>query len=151
MKFKALKFFLLSVLLFLTSCGYTPLNTNLDAKKVIISEKIFSGNKLINTKIYNKLNLQQEDSSNLRLKLDSNVQIDELAKDQSGNVTTYKTTITTNVELLKNEEILKKRNFEKSFTYANLNNKFELSKYQTEVENNLITTLSQELRIFLGY
>ena len=95
--------------------------------------------------------MTQDNNSALKLKLNTNVQIYELAKDQSGNVTTYKTTIRANVVLLKDEEILKKKDFEKSFTYANLANKFELSKYQNEIENNIIAALSQELKIFLGY
>ena len=151
MKLKVLELFLISLLLSLNSCGYTPLNKNLDSKKIVISEKIFTGNKIVNSKIFNKLNLIQDNNSALKLKLNTKVQIYELAKDQSGNVTTYKTTIRANVVLLKDEEILKKKDFEKSFTYANLSNKFELSKYQNEIENNIIAALSQELKIFLGY
>tara|TARA_B100000683_G_scaffold167103_1_gene160989 strand:- start:16 stop:471 length:456 start_codon:yes stop_codon:yes gene_type:complete len=151
MKLKSITPILILIFLFITSCGYAPLNKNIGSQKFIISEKIFSGDKRINRKIFTKLNIEQSNNSDLKLKLDTDLQIYELAKDQSGNVTTYKTTIRTNVMLLKNQEILKNKDFEKSFTYANLANKFELSKYQKEVENNIISALMRELKIFLEY
>tara|TARA_B100000674_G_C37720458_1_gene859536 strand:+ start:336 stop:791 length:456 start_codon:yes stop_codon:yes gene_type:complete len=138
--------------IFLSSCGYTPIYKNPNSEKLIISNKVFSGNKIINKKIFNRLNLKEENvNSGFELKLNSNLQISELAKDKSGNVTTYKTTITVYLVLIKEQEVFKERNFEKSFSYANLNNKFELSKYQKEVENNLITTIAQGIKIFLDY
>ncbi len=149
---KKIKLLFIFLTIFLTSCGYTPINKNLDSKKLVISKKNFSGNKKVNKKIFNKLNLKEENSEvGFNLKLNSDVQISELSKDKSGNVTTYKTTLNVYVALIKKQEILKEKNFEKNFTYANLKNKFELSKYQKEVENNLISIITQELKIFLGY
>ncbi len=149
---KILKIILIFLITLSTSCGYTPVNKNINSKKMIISNKIFSGNKVINKKIFNKLNLKEENiETGFNLKLTSNVLISELSKDKSGNVSTYKTSITVYVALIKENETLKEKNFEKNFTYASLNNKFELSKYQKEIENNLITTIAQELKIFLDY
>ena len=47
------------------------------------------------------------------MKLNSNKIIDQVAKDKSGNVTKYKTTITIVVELIENEKTVKNDLFQK--------------------------------------
>ena len=74
----------------------------------------------------------------------------QVAKDKSGNVTKYKTTITIVVELIENEKTIKKRSFSKNFNYSNLSNKFELKKYQEGVETNLINSIVRDIKIFLN-
>ena len=151
MKKLIIKIYLIFSMVFLGACGFEPLNSSLNINKITISEKNFSGNEKINRKIFNKLNLKvSDDISAHKLKLGSESIITTLVKDTSGNATTYKTTLLINVALIRNEKIIKNKRFEKSITYSNLSNKFELSKYQTEVENNLINSATQEIKMFLG-
>ena len=151
MKKKIIKIFLILSLSVLISCGFEPLNKKINLNKFIVSEKIFSGNTKINNKIYNKLNLKEEKNApGFILKLFSEVKIITLAKDTSGNATSYKSYILTNVAVIKNEEIIKNKKFEKSITYSNLSNKFELKNYQNQVENNLINSTVQVIKLFLG-
>ena len=150
MKKKILKLILIFPLIILGSCGYEPLNKNFDLEKININEKIFTGNKRINKKIFGKLNLKEDNKiSGYIIKLDSNKKIKNLSKDQAGNITSYKTTIITQVTLIKSQTVLKDKKFERNFTYSNLGNKFELSKYQREVENNIINGITQDLKVFL--
>ena len=143
--------FIFYLMSFLTSCGYEPLNKKLNLNKMTISGKTFSGDKQINRRIFNKLNLEEsKNSSNYKIKLDSAIKVLPLSKDQSGNVISYKTIITVNVTLTKNVIILKDKTFEKSKTYSNLSNKFELSKYQNDIQNNIINSIAQDIRIFLN-
>ncbi len=135
-----------------SSCGYEPLNKSLNSKKINITDKIFVGDKRVNKKIFNKLNFRNQDNTpTYTLKLESNSKINDLSKDQSGNITSYKTTITTYVALIKDQEIIKNKNFEHSFTYPNQSNKFNLASYQREVEDNLIDKIVQDIRLFLNY
>ena len=139
-------------LIFFTSCGYVPLNKNININEINIIEKIFTGDKNINRKIYNKLNFQHtNDKSGYILKLNSKSKIDTLAKDSAGNATSYKTNIIIKISLIKDDKIVKNKLFEKNFTYSNLSNKFELSKYQKQVEDNIINSLVREIRIFLDF
>ena len=147
---RILKLVLIFSLIVLVSCGYEPLNKNFGLEKINITEKIFMGNKRINKKIFSKLNLKEDNSSSgYKIKLDTNHEIRDLSKDQAGNITSYKTTIITQVTLIKNEAVLKDKKFERNFTYSNLSNKFELSRYQKEVENNIINGITQDLKVFL--
>ena len=54
------------------------------------------------------------------------------------------------VELNENEKTVKKQSFSKNFNYSNLTNKFELKKYQEDVETNLINSIARDIKIFLN-
>ncbi len=150
---KTIRICLFIFVIFLSSsCGYEPLNKSLNSKKINITDKIFVGDKKVNKKIFNKLNFRNQDNTpTYTLKLESSSKINDLSKDQSGNITSYKTTITTYVALIKDQEIIKNKNFEHSFTYPNQSNKFNLASYQREVEDNLIDKIVQDIRLFLNY
>lgn len=148
---KVTKIYLVLFLFSLISCGFEPLNKTLTLNEFIVSEKIFSGDGKINNKVFNKLNLQEnKNTTGYTLKLFSEKKITTLAKDKSGNATSYKSYILIDVSVIKNEEIVKNKKFEKNITYPNLTNKFELKNYQRQVENNLINSTVQEIRIFLA-
>ena len=137
--------------MFISACGYEPLNKSLPESNIKISKKTFSGDSQINRELFNKINLKEtKDELGYELKLNSNKAIDQVAKDKSGNVTKYKTTITIVVELIENEKTVKKRSFSKNFNYSNLSNKFELKKYQEDVETNLINSIARDIKIFLN-
>jgi len=148
---KTRNYVLIIFLMFISACGYEPLNKSLPESNIKISKKTFSGDNRINRKLFNKINLKEtKDELGYELKLNSNKIIDQVAKDKSGNVTKYETTITIVVELIENEKTVKKRSFSKNFNYSNLSNKFELKKYQKDVETNLINTIARDIKIFLN-
>ena len=137
--------------MFISACGYEPLNKSLPESNIKISKKTFSGDSQINREILSKINLKEtKDELGYELKLNSNKAIDQVAKDKSGNVTKYETTVTIVVELIENGKTVKKRSFSKSFNYSNLSNKFELKKYQEDVEINLINSIARDIKIFLN-
>ena len=148
---KIRNYVLIIFLMFISACGYEPLNKSLPESNIKISKKTFSGDNQINRKIFNKINLKEtKDELGYELKLNSNKVIDQVAKDKSGNVTKYKTTITITFELIENQKIIKSRSFSKNFNYSNLSNKFELKKYQEDVETNLINSIARDIKIFLN-
>ena len=70
MKKKIVKICLIFSILTLLSCGFEPLNKSINLDKIIISEKIFSGNNQLNRKIFDKLNLKESDDiSGFKFKL----------------------------------------------------------------------------------
>ena len=148
---KTKQYLLIIFLMLISACGYEPLNKSFPESNIKIFKKTFSGDNQINRKIFTKINLREtKDELGYELKLNSNKIIDQVAKDKSGNVTKYKTTITIVVELIENQKTIKKRSFSKNFNYSNLSNKFELKKYQEDVETNLINSIVREIKIFLN-
>ena len=148
---KTRNYVLIIFLIFISACGYEPLNKSLPESNIKISKKTFSGDSQINRKLFNKINLKEtKNELGYELKLNSNKVIDQVAKDKSGNVTKYETTVTIVVELIENGKTVKKRSFSKNFNYSNLSNKFELKEYQKNVETNLINTIARDIKIFLN-
>ena len=82
--------------------------------------------------------------------LDSNKLIEIVSKDKAGKPSIYKTTVSVNVNLMKESQAFKKKIFTKSFTYSNMKNKFDLSQNQKNIELNLIDKITEDLFIFLN-
>ena len=148
------KIFIL-LLLIITSCGYQPIykiNKNIDTLK--IKEIKFSGNKTLSEKISKGLsiNLIKNDESLNKLEVDSQTNITETSKNSKGQVTSYRTTVSTSISIIdKDDNLVRKKNISKQFSYNVLTNKFKLKEYQEEIENNLINQIIRDINIFLNF
>ena len=145
------KIFIILSLTLLTSCGFEAIYSSKNDSKILIKNiQIDEGNKKINRKIVSALDLKTSDEKNAyNLLLSSNKKIDIVSKDTTGTASVYKTTIKINISLIENNKIKRKKNFESSFTYNNIDNKFNLSEYRKNIETNLIQKLTEEIFIFL--
>ena len=65
-------------------------------------------------------------------------------------MTTFKTIVKIKLTILNENETIKERVFNESFSYNNKNNKFDLSKYQSEVKNNLVDKIIEQMNIYLS-
>jgi hypothetical protein len=143
------------IFLTLANCGYQPIYSEKDNINLLINKIELEGDKNINRKIILLTSLKegnlQKNSYNLNLKSEKKISI--IAKNKSGNPLVYRTII--NVQLtLKNADDLdktyKNKNFSISFTYNNVENKFDLQQYQRDIENNLINNIVEKIEIFLN-
>ena len=150
MKIKFFKFLL--IMFFLTNCGYQPIYIQKDNIKITLNKIDLMGDKKINRKIIQLTNLEKNnsDQASYNLKLKSNKNIEIVAKDQSGNATTYRTTITVAFTLEYQDKIFKQKTFISKFSYNNIVNKFDLSQYQKTIENNLISKIAEEIIFFIN-
>ena len=145
------KITLLLLLCFFWSCGYEPLYL----KKIDLKQQIkviaFSGNQKINKIIKSSLGIKENRNltSGYILTLKSSKRIDVVSKDKTGNPSAYKSSIIVNFTLTNKETIIKEKEFNSSFSYNNSKDKFGLSKYQREVELNLINEISEKIFIYL--
>ena len=135
----------------LTNCGFEAIYSSKNDSKILIKKiQMDGGNKKINRIIVSALDLKTSDEKNAYdLLLSSNKKIDIVSKDTTGTASVYKTTIEIKISLIENNKIKRKRNFESSFTYNNIDNKFDLSEYKKNIETNLIQKLTEEIFIFL--
>ena len=49
------------------------------------------------------------------------------------------------------DNLVRKKNISKQFSYNMLSNKFKLKEYQEEIENNLINQIIRDINIFLNF
>jgi hypothetical protein len=140
----------------MVGCGYEPIYSKKDSYNVSVKNYILEGDKSINRKLISLLNLKENKNQQryvYNLNLISKSITEVSAKDSLGNTSIYKTTISVNFELknLGNEgKIFKSKNFTASFSYNSMTNKFDLTQYQKTVETNLITTISEEITIYIN-
>ena len=142
-------------LLIIASCGYQPIykmDQNIDTLK--IKEIKLTGNKTLGEKISKRLSLKiiKNDKSLNKLDIDSQINVTETSKNSKGQVTSYRTTISTIISIIDSDDnLVRKKNVSKQFSYNVLANKFKLKEYQEEIENNLINQIIRDIKIFLNF
>jgi len=142
-------------LLIITSCGYQPIykmDHNIDTLE--IKEIKLTGNKTLSEKISRELSLKiiKNDKSLNKLDIDSQINVTETSKNSKGQVTSYRTTISTIISIIDSDDnLVRKKNVSKQFSYNVLANKFKLKEYQEEIENNLINQIIRDIKIFLNF
>jgi hypothetical protein len=143
------KIFTIILLIFLSSCGYEAIHSK---KNVInynfsIKEINFSGDRYVNLKIKEKLNnyISNKKDKDFILKISTTSNKVISSKNISGNATSYKNTITVNVETLMNNKIKESFKIVESFNYNNDSNKINLKKYEKEIIRNLSETAANNV------
>ena len=139
-------------LFFLSSCGYQPLYSGKNTSDFLFNKILLEGNKNINRKIISTLSFKEvpDNFDYDELIIISNKKIVETSKNSKGQVTSYRTEINVEFKIVNNNEIMRQKSFSKDFSYNNLDNKFDLTSYQDEVENNLVNKIIEELIIFIN-
>ncbi|WP_440924342.1 hypothetical protein [Candidatus Pelagibacter sp.] len=143
----------LFIFLFLLSCGYSPIyqtNKEINLKLGTIN---YSGDKVIGREIAKGLEkFKKSNSLNI---LDANFDVTKkeiiVTKDKKGDPSSFRTTIEMNLELSyqKNNKVFT-RNFIEERTYDSMENKFELTKYKNNLENNMIFKILGDINIFFN-
>jgi len=140
---------ILLLLFLLSSCGYEAIHSKKNSVNYdfSVSELSFVGDRTINLKIKEKLNnyTQSKKDKDFILEVYSKSEKVILAKNVAGDATSFKNTISINVEVLMNNKF--KYNFIilESFKYNDISNKFTLKKYEEEIKNNLAETATDKL------
>jgi len=143
------KIFIFLLLLTLGSCGYEPIYSKKNDLNILIKDIQLEGDKKLNRKIISLINLKKN-KKGYTLLLKSNKILKVTSKDKAGNPSTYKTTINASLSLSEENKIIKQKNFSANFNYNNMENKFNLSQYQKNIESNLINTITEQIFIFLN-
>ena len=140
---------ILLLLLLLSSCGYEAIYSKKNSVNYSfsVSELNFVGDRSVNLKIKEKLNnyAQAKKDKDFILRISSTSEKITLAKNTAGDATSFKNSISINVEVLMNNKFKSNFIILESFNYNNISNKFNLKKYEEEIKNNLAETASDKL------
>ena len=142
--------------LLLLNCGYEPIYS----KKQINSNYNFSinsinyiGDNKVNRILKNqfqKILNKERKSTELNLNLNSRIEKTITSKDKKGNAKRFSIKIIINLEVYESEILKGKAKFDENFEYNNRSNKFDLKKYEKNIQNNLISELSDEIITYLN-
>ena len=140
---------ILLLLLLLSSCGYEAIYSKKNSVNYnfSVSELNFVGDRTVNLKIKEKLNnyAQAKKDKDFILRISSTSEKVILSKNTAGDATSFKNSVSINVEVLMNNKFKSNFIILESFNYNNISNKFNLKKYEEEIKNNLAETASDKL------
>ena len=140
--FNSLSVFIL--FFFLNGCGFKPIlvGTNYDFS---IKVEKSSGDKDINSEIENKLQSLNGIKRTFKINLNSNETKNILSKDSKGDPTIFEIVINLSYTITENSKVLISRTLTQRSTYNNIPDKFELSKSEEILKENLIENLVSDI------
>ena len=145
------KIFIIISFLLLLSCGYKPIFSSSKANFSITEIKLF-GKTNIGSKIKKNLNIYkniENKSIFYSLEINSDQKKNVASKDTKGDPKILDMQITVDLTILENNKIKNKKNFKESFTYNNSTNKFDLKRYEENIEDNLIKKIITKITLYL--
>ena len=153
-----LKNILLIVLFTLTtSCGYEAvyskknriINTDFSITKISLS-----GDREINIQIKKKLDTftKIEKNKNYALDIETEAKRTTIANDTKGDPSVFKIEVNVFAIATMQDDTRTEIQFTQNFKYNNIQDKFELKRYEREIKNNLAETITTKLLSkLLGY
>ena len=145
------KIILICCLFFLTNCGYNPLYSSKNSSDILINKIETAGEKKINRQILSLLSLDEvgelENSYILNISTKKNKRI--VSKDKQGNASVYNLNLEVNILLIKDDQKVAKT-FTSDFSYNTQKNKFELSREENKILNNLVESMVEKIILFIN-
>ena len=140
---KILKIIFILSFLLITNCGFKPIlvKSNYDFS---INIKNSLGSDRVNRQITGSLE-NLNGSTNYQVSLISNEQKNTISKDSKGDPSILEIILNLNYKVEKGNEILINKNLVQRSTYNNISDKFELSKYEGILVQNLTENFIQEI------
>ena len=140
---------LLTFLLIFYGCTYEPI---LSTKKFdfIFEEINHEGEEIVNRIIKNKLEQRKVGSKNYSINIKSFKNKSIISTDSRGDPTVFEIDIELNYDLIENNEVIYRDTIQKQITYNNINDKFELSKYEEGMIKNLSNNIGNEILISIS-
>ena len=132
------------LLFFLNGCGYKPILKGIDYD-FTIKVGTNTGDKQINSKVENKIKIVDGTKRTFNLDFSSKETKNILSKDSKGDPNILELVININYKLSENGKILVHRSYTQRSTYNNISDKFELSKSEEILRNNLVENLVSDI------
>ena len=136
---------------FIVSCGYQPI---FSGKKVNFGIENLTYNKnneidsAINNNLKNYKSLENKDKI-LDLEISSKINKVTTSLDDRGDAKSFRLELEIKTIFKKDNKLLNKKSFFKSYDYNNSTNKFDLKKYENSVKENLIGKITEEIIVYI--
>ena len=136
----------------LNSCGFKPIysSNNSNFQVIEITNKNENKNSFAIEQMVMSIS-NQKAVRKVKLEFDYKESIDVILKDNKGDPSKKKLSITVNLKI-KNEidNILATKNFNEEFSYNVQNDKFTMAQYEDNIINNLCNKISNDIIFLLG-
>lgn len=139
------------ILIFLTSCGYTPVYKNIDNVDFKIQISEISGKRNIGNLIKSNLtNYNFNDSKKVfDVSIDTEYTKNIIAKDSTGVATEYKIIIEV-VFKVDSQNLKEDFKFKESFNMQSIDDKLDEQDYEENIQSNLVNTITRKFILKLS-
>jgi len=141
-----LKFFLITIILFLNSCGYTPMYSSASKTNFYLEKINLNGDEFIINNIINNLNNLSQTNSNKKVIIEGKIlyQKTSQTKNLAGDTTQYRLKTTSELTIkTSNQEV--KFNTSENFDMKNFNDEFEERKYEKTIKENFARSIKSQI------
>lgn len=144
--------FPLLFILFITSCGYTPLYLNSSKVNFEISNFEIDGNNEINNIVKKKLKKYLNNNSNKKYNLEilTNYEKLSVAKDATGNTTNFKLIVDIDLNYTEIDKSQKNIFFSEELIIKRDRNNYEQNNYEQIVVKNMTEMLTDKIILHLS-
>ena len=141
---------LILLLFFLSNCGYQPLYSKKESFNLTAKKLELIGDIKIKKRIIDALSIEERDErfQNNKIILENNKSIVETSRNKQGQPDSYKMTLNFKLSIIDKNNNLNEKIINEEFSYKNKDNKFDLSEYEINLEQNLIDNIISKLSIF---
>jgi len=138
--------FLISILFFIYSCGYTSVYKNLQNQDFQLTITDLQGDRDMNNLIKNEINLySNKDSTNkFNIEIDTKYDKSVLTKNSAGLVTDYKLSVNSTFTVYFDQKS-KKLTFSETINIKNRTDTFEQDSYERNIKRNFASSLREKL------
>ena len=144
------KIFLLISIIFIYSCGYSPLYTS-SKSNLLLNLKEIEGDFELNTYIKNDFKIASDVNSPNVFDINAVTKIDKviLTKDATGDATDYRLDFSVKFIIASGNSENKVVSYNESFKITKNNQKFEQSNYEREIKRNFSEIVKDKLVLYL--
>ncbi len=136
--------YVIIIFMSLVGCKYEPIFLS-KKSNFKFNNIIMQGDEKINKIIKNNLLNRSKGNKIYDIHLTTSRDKESISLNEKGDATSYKLKIFTDYKIIENNEIVFKNNFTKQTTYNNITDKFELSKNEENIIENLSKIISSEI------
>ncbi|MAV61923.1 MAG: hypothetical protein CMI80_00340 [Candidatus Pelagibacter sp.] len=141
---------LIFIFFILSNCAFEPIYSSKKVDFDIIKIESAKKDRLNSTiKKYLKNTSNNESVNKYRIKIDANKNKIISSKDKKGNAQVLTMIISVKIEIYKMDSLINTKNFSEQFIYSNNSNKFDLSKYEKNIEKNLTNKILSNITLFM--
>ena len=146
------KIFLIALIFFLNSCGFTPIYSSNESNYQIIGFQKNVDNNLTNY-IQNSIYVLSTEKSekNFKITLEYEEKITVILKDSKGDPKKNRLNININLFIFnENDNLISSKEFSGDFEYNIDDNKFNLKQYEKTIKFNLVEDITKQIQVYLA-
>ena len=146
------KIFLIALIFFLNSCGFTPIYSSNESNYQIIGFQKNIDNNLTNY-IQNSIYVLSNEKSekNFKINLEYEEKISVILKDSKGDPKKNRLNININLFIFnENDNLISSKEFSGDFEYNIDDNKFNLKQYEKTIKFNLVEDITKQIQVYLA-